>query len=213
VSGLAGARLYLVAGTRIGDAELADLVPDLASAGVDLLQLREKEIEAAPLLRSGEKIAAACDQAGIPFVMNDRPDLALALGCGVHLGQDDVPVEIARRILLPGSIVGRSTHSRDQIDAELTRRERVHYIAVGPVHETPTKPGRPAAGIQLLDHAARAVPPDLPWFAIGGLNLETLSAAMEAGARRAVVVRAITEAADPVRAAAGIRALLDQVPL
>ena len=213
MSGLAGARLYLVAGARIGDVQLADLVPELAAAGVDLVQLREKEMEAAALLRAGEEIAAACGEAGIPFVMNDRPDIALALGCGVHLGQDDVPVDIARRIVPPGSIVGRSTHSREQIEEELARREHVHYIAVGPVYETPTKPGRPAAGVGLLDFAAHVVPAELPWFAIGGLNLETLPGAMEAGARRAVVVRAITEASDPPGAAAKIKALLEEVPL
>lgn len=213
MSRLSGARLYLVAGARVAGAHLAGMVPELVDAGVDVVQLREKDMEALDLLREGEEVAAACDDAGVPFVVNDRPDVALALACGVHLGQNDLPVEVARRVVPVGTIIGRSTHTRDQIDNEVGRAEHVSYIAVGPVYETPTKPGRRGVGVGLLRDAAAAVPLDLPWFAIGGVNLETLPAAIEAGARRVVVVRAVTEAADPVAAAARLRARLDEVPL
>lgn len=213
MSGIGGARLYLVAGERLAAGRLADLVPELAAAGVDVVQLREKEMEAGEVLRIGAEVAAACEAAGIPFVVNDRPDIALALGSGVHLGQEDLPVEVTRRILPSGRIIGRSTHAVAEVDAEVNRRERVAYIAVGPVHATDTKPGRQPTGLGLLTHAARVAPASLPWFAIGGMNEETLPAALEAGARRIVVVRAITESTDPAAAAARLRALLDEVPL
>lgn len=204
------ARLYLVARARLAAGSLAELVPELAAAGVDMVQLREKEMEAADLLRVGEPVASACREAGVVFVVNDRPDVALALGAdGVHLGQNDLPVEVARRVL-PEAIVGRSTHARLEIDRELAAR-RCDYLAVGPVHATPTKLGRPGVGIELVAYAASRA--NLPWFAIGGLNESNLAAALDAGARRIVVVRAITEAADPVAVAARLRTKLDSVPL
>jgi thiamine-phosphate pyrophosphorylase len=207
VKPLGDVRLYLVAPAHLAAAPLADLIPDLAAAGVDMVQLREKEAEALEVIRLAEPVAAACGDTGIPFVVNDRPDVALALGCGVHLGQRDLPVRWARRIL-PDAIVGRSTHAPEEIDAEVARRDEISYIAVGPVHATATKPGRRATGLALVEQAAAAVPPDLPWFAIGGMNEETLPQAIASGARRAVVVRAITQAADPPAAAARLAALL-----
>lgn len=211
MSGIGDARLYLVAGASLAVGRLADLVPELAAAGVDLVQLREKEMEAAEVLRLGAEVAAACEAAGIPFVINDRPDIALALGSGVHLGQGDLPIEVARRILPSGRPIGRSTHAVVEVDAEANRRDRVAYIAVGPVYATDTKPGRQPTGLGLIAHAARMVPTSLPWFAIGGMNETTLPAVLEAGARRMVVVRAITEAADPPAAAGRLRDLLDGV--
>jgi thiamine-phosphate pyrophosphorylase len=203
---LDAARLYLVARANLAAGVLADLVPELVVAGVDLVQLREKEMEAGDLLRVGESVAEACRAAGVPFILNDRPDVALALrAAGVHLGINDLPTAFARRVMGRDAIVGRSTHSEDDITSVL-RHEDPDYIAVGPVHATPTKPGRPAAGIELIRHAAAAV--NVPWFAIGGIDAATLPDLLEAGARRIVVVRAITEAADPVVEAARLKEML-----
>lgn len=207
---LADARLYLVAPATLRAGPLAGLVPDLRAAGVDVIQLREKDMEAGDLLRAGRPVADACRGAGVSFVVNDRPDVALALDAGVHLGQNDLPVAVARRIL-GGAVIGVSTHSRDEIDDAVTTTEPIDYIAVGPVYATPTKPGRPAVGPELLRYAAEKL--SLPWFAIGGINSSNLAHVLNAGARRIVVVRAITEAPDPAAAAAELRAELDHVPL
>jgi thiamine-phosphate pyrophosphorylase len=207
---VADARLYLVAPATLRAGPLAGLVPDLSAAGVDLIQLREKDMEAGDLLRVGRPVADACRDAGVSFVVNDRPDVALALDAGVHLGQNDVPVAVARRIL-GGAIIGVSTHSRGEIDDALAAIEPIDYIAVGPVYETPTKPGRPAVGLELVRYAAQHAM--LPWFAIGGIDSTNIAGVIDAGARRIVVVRAITEAPDPVAAAAELSAQLDHVPL
>ena len=208
---LADARLYLVAGATVGAVSVADLLPELAGAGVDVLQLREKEMDAAPLLRAAQGLALAARSVGVPFFVNDRPDVALVSGAtGVHLGQDDLPVAAARRAA-PGALVGWSTHSEEQIDAVLAWAEPPDYIAVGPVYETPTKPGRPATGLGLLRYAAEHVPPGLPWFAIGGIDHGNVPGVLDAGARRIVVVRAIAEAPDPAEAAARLRDVLDSV--
>ncbi|MGI8706678.1 MAG: thiamine phosphate synthase [Actinomycetota bacterium] len=204
------ARLYLVAPVRLTAAPLIDLVDELVSAGVDLIQLREKEMEAGDLLRIGAPLQEACTAAGVPFIVNDRPDVAVTLGAdGVHVGQNDLPVDAVRRIF-PAGIVGLSTHAPSEVDGSL-RADGLDYIAVGPVHETPTKPGRPAAGLDLVRYAARQVA--LPWFAIGGIERSNLETVMEAGARRVVVVRAITQAPDPVSAAARLKELLLTAPL
>ena len=207
---LADARLYLVAPATLRAGPLAGLVPDLRAAGVDVIQLREKDMEAGDLLRAGRPVADACRGAGVSFVVNDRPDVALALDAGVHLGQNDLPVAAARRIL-GGAVIGVSTHSRDEIDDAVTTTEPIDYIAVGPVYETPTKPGRPAVGLDLVRYAAQRAA--LPWFAIGGLDATNVAGVIDAGARRIVVVRAITDAPDPAAAAAELRAQLDHVPL
>ena len=203
---LAEARLYLVSSARIGPRPLAELVPELAAAGVDVVQLREKELGAGDLLAVGRPVATACRAAGIPFIVNDRPDVALALDAdGVHVGQDDIPPEIAR-LVLPSGIIGLSTHAPAEVDAAQGRAE-VDYLAVGPVYETPTKPGRPAAGMGLVRYAAEANSAR-PWFAIGGIDEHTLPDVSAAGATRIVVVRAISEAPDPPAAAARLKALL-----
>jgi thiamine-phosphate pyrophosphorylase len=207
---LAHARLYLVAPARTPAGRLADLVPDLADAGVDIVQLREKEMEAGDVIRVAEPIHAACTDAGVTFVVNDRPDVALALGCGVHLGQNDLPVEVARRIV-KDAVLGVSTHAAEEITSAVSSSHGLDYIVVGPVFETPTKPGRPATGVELLTHAAGRI--DLPWFAIGGINPGNLPEVLEAGARRIVVVRAITQSPEPAAAAARLRQLLDRAPL
>jgi thiamine-phosphate pyrophosphorylase len=205
-------RLYLVAPARIKAGSLATLIPELAAAGVEIVQLREKDREAGDILRLAAPLREACGDAGIPFIVNDRPDIALALDAGgVHLGQNDLGPEIARRILGSKAIIGRSTHSPEEIDAEVSGPDRPDYIGVGPVHTTPTKPGRPGTGLELVRYATHVSP--VPWFVTGGMNARTLPEAMEAGARRAVVVRGITEATDPVRAAAEIRSVLDSQPV
>ncbi len=207
---LSAARLYLVSTAKMAAGSLADLVPELAAAGVDIIQLREKEMEAGDILRVGEPIAEACRLAGIPFIVNDRADLAAALDAdGVHLGTNDLPTRLARPVI-GARIVGRSTHSQDDIAEALTHQEP-DYIAVGPVYETPTKPGRPAAGVELLSHAAEHV--DIPWFAIGGIDETALDAVIAAGARRIVVVRVITEAPDPVSVVARLSEKLLASPL
>lgn len=190
--------------TRQGD--LPDFLEAVLSAGANPIQLREKEAEAADLLRWGEVFRDAADRHGALFVVNDRPDVALALGAdGVHLGQDDLPPPVARAILGPDAIVGLSCHSAEQLEA---RPPEADYVTAGPIHATPTKPGRPGTGLAVVRHAAAAVT-GRPWFAIGGLNEGTLPAAVEAGARRAVVVRAVTEADDP---GAAVRSLLAALP-
>lgn len=198
---LAEASLYLVAPARLGARDLADLVPELAQAGVDLIQLREKEAADADILRLAEPILARCREAGIPFLLNDRPDLAAAIGAdGVHVGQEDAPIPEARA-LVGSTIIGLSTHDRAQIDA--APGAAPDYIAVGPVFDTPTKPGRQGVGFEVIRYAAKRV--NMPWFAIGGIDRATLDDVMDAGATRIVVVRAITEAADPVAAAAALK--------
>jgi thiamine-phosphate pyrophosphorylase len=197
---LAAARLYLVCDAR-SDAFLNAAI----DGGVDVVQLRDKNAGDEQILEAAARFRAVCTRRGVPFILNDRPDLALACGAdGVHVGQDDAPVAEARAIVGEERIVGLSTHSPSQVDAATG----VDYIAVGPVHATPTKPGRPAAGVELVRYAAEHV--HIPWFAIGGLDAGTLGEAVAAGARRAVVVRAITEAADPRAAAAALRDALEQ---
>lgn len=196
------ARLYLVAPARLQTGPLVDMVEDLAAAGVDVIQLREKELEPRRVLELGAPIAEACRRAGIPFIVNDRPDIALALRAdGLHLGQDDIPLEVARGIV-PGILFGGSTHSPEQVDR--ATREEWDYFAVGPVFETPTKPGRPGTGLGLIRYAAEHAAGST-WFAIGGIDASNLDDVIEAGARRVVVVRAITEASDPPRAAAELK--------
>lgn len=200
------ALLYLVAPAQITAGALADLVPELVDAGVDLLQLREKEMEGGDLLRVGEPVRDACCEAGIPFIVNDRPDVTLVLGAdGVHVGQNDLPVEVTRA-LVGERIVGLSTHASAEVDDAVARSELLDYIAVGPVNETPTKPGRPGTGLSLVSYAANAI--RLPWYVTGGMAPDTLEPVLEAGGRRVVVVRAITEASDPPIVAARLKHML-----
>lgn len=208
---IAEARLYLVAPARIAAGDLAGLVPELAEAGVDLVQLREKGAEAADVLRLAGPVLESCKAAGVPFILNDRPDVALALRAdGVHVGQNDLPIAFTRRFFGDG-IVGLSTHAPGQVDRALGRSDLIDYFVVGPCFATPTKPGRPAAGLELVRYAAEQHTA-LPWFAIGGINQSNLDEVMGAGATRIVVVRAITEAADPIAAAASLKKRLLATP-
>jgi thiamine-phosphate pyrophosphorylase len=191
---LDAARVYLVTGGRGGGAALADFLDAVLDAGVGVVQLREKELEARPVLELAEIFAERCRAHHVPFILNDRADLALAARAdGVHLGQDDLPVADARRVLGRNAIIGRSTHDPSQLRAAMG--EDVDYVVVGPVHATPTKPGRPAVGPSLVRLAADEVAK--PWFAIGGIDPSTIADVRQAGARRVVVVRAVTEADDP----------------
>ncbi|MHB1074292.1 MAG: thiamine phosphate synthase [Gemmatimonadaceae bacterium] len=205
-------RLYLVATPRPQMPE-AEFVARLAAAldgGVDVLQLRCKDLEALPYLRLAERVRDLARAAGVPFIVNDRPDVALAVDAdGVHLGQHDLPPEWARRVLPPQAIIGRSSH--EPAHAEQALAERATYFAVGPVWATPTKPGRQAAGLSYVhDVVARGA--IVPWYAIGGNTLENVSELLEAGATRIAVVRAILDAADPAAAARGFVEALWQHP-
>ncbi|MDP9341611.1 MAG: thiamine phosphate synthase [Actinomycetota bacterium] len=202
---LARSRLYVVTGARQDRGDLKEFLDAILEAGTDIVQLREKEAEAGDLLRWGETFREAAERHGALFTMNDRPDVALALEAdGVHVGQNDLPPEVARRILGPDAIVGLSCHSQEQLDAAPPEAD---YVTAGPVHPTPTKAGRPGTGLGVVRHAAATV--ERPWFAIGGIDRHTLADAVDAGARRIVVVRAVTEAADPGQA---VRALLAGLP-
>ncbi|MGQ0779239.1 MAG: thiamine phosphate synthase [Pseudonocardiales bacterium] len=195
---LADARLYLCTPDR-GD--LAGFVDAALAGGVDIVQLRDKYAEARQELAALEVIAEACDRHGALLAVNDRADLAMAAGAQVlHLGQHDLPVRWARRILGDDVVIGRSTHDPAQA-ADACVEPGVDYFCTGPCWVTPTKPGRSAAGLDLVRHTATARPAR-PWFAIGGIETtQRLDEVLAAGARRVVVVRAITEAADPAAAA------------
>ncbi len=197
---LADARLYLCTDARRSQGDLAPFLDAVLGAGVDIVQLREKGLEAAEELALLEVFADACRRHGRLLAVNDRADIALAADADVlHLGQDDLPVPVARRILGTGPVIGRSSHSPGQADAAAAE-PGVDYFCAGPVWVTPTKPGRPATGPGLLAHVAEAKP-ERPWFAIGGISLGRLDDVLAAGATRVVVVRAITEADDPAAAA------------
>lgn len=200
-------RLYLIAAPRPHwtDDELLARIAAAIDGGVDVLQLRCKELEALPYLRLADRVLPIARAAGIPFIINDRPDVALAVGAdGVHLGQDDLPVEYARR-MLPEKIIGRSSH--EPADAERAIAERASYFAVGPVWETPTKPGRKAAGLSYVRDVVSRKPP-MPWFAIGGITPENIDQVIAEGATRVAVVRAILDARDPAAAASQLAAAL-----
>ena len=196
---LAGARLYLCTDGRRSRGDLSSFLDAVLGAGVDIVQLREKGLEARDELGLLEVFADACRRHGRLLAVNDRADIALAAGADVlHLGQDDLPVPAARRILGPGPLIGRSTHDPAQADAAASE-PGVDYFCAGPLWATPTKPGRPAAPQGLLSHLAHRQPAR-PWFAIGGITFARLGDVLAAGATRVVVVRAITEADDPAAA-------------
>ena len=202
------ARLYFVTDLRPG---IEELLREALAGGVDMVQLRDKQADDEELLRAAGRFRAICDEHGAPLWLNDRPDLALAAGAdGVHVGQDDQPVAQVRRAVGEDLLVGLSTHSPDQLDAAL--RCGADQLSVGPVHETPTKPGRPAVGLDYVRHAA-AHAGERPWFAIGGIDTHNVHEVVAAGAQRIVVVRAIRDAADPRAAAVELRAALDRRPV
>jgi thiamine-phosphate pyrophosphorylase len=196
------ARLYLVC-----DARPREFLAAALRGGVDVIQLRDKTLDDDALVTAAREFRAAADAAGALFVLNDRPDLVDACAAdGVHVGQEDADPAAARAAVGPERIVGRSTHTPAQLAAAEADPD-VDYYAVGPVHATPTKPGRPAAGLNYVAHAAGAA--TKPWFAIGGIDPATVGPVLAGGAERIVVVRAIAGAADPEAAARGLREVLD----
>jgi thiamine-phosphate pyrophosphorylase len=196
------ARLYLCTDARRDRGDLADFLDAALAGGVDVVQLREKGLEASDELRYLEVVANAAARHGKVWAVNDRADIAYASGAPIlHLGQNDLAVPAARAILGDDVVIGRSTHSPNQFDAAVVE-DGVDYVCAGPTWTTPTKPGRPAAGPQLLSHAAAVAAASKPWFAIGGIDsLLRLDEVIALGARRVVVVRAITLADDPESAA------------
>ncbi|MGH2863627.1 MAG: thiamine phosphate synthase [Solirubrobacteraceae bacterium] len=209
-SRLARARLYLVCDASPEKRELAELVRETVAGGVDVVQLREKHMPEDELLAVAHACSVLCLQLDALFIVNDLPWVARRAGAdGVHVGQDDMPVAEVRELVGPDLLVGLSTHSPEQIDA--VDQRSVDYIGVGPIHETPTKPGRPSVGLELVRYAAAHAP--VPFFAIGGLDAGNLAHALDAGASRACVLRAIAAAEDPRRAARELRDALDARPL
>jgi thiamine-phosphate pyrophosphorylase len=203
---LPGVRLYLVC-----DAMARTFLDAALRGGVDMIQLRAKEAGDDEVIAAAREFRAAADAAGALFILNDRPDLVEACGAdGVHVGQDDTPPAAARAAVGPDRIIGRSTHGPTQADLAGADPD-VDYVVAGPVHATPTKPGRPATGVEYIAYAARTV--RKPWFAIGGLHAGNVHEVIDHGARRIVVVRAITEAADPEAAARELRAALEEAPV
>jgi len=205
------ARLYFVCEGRPGDGDPAPLLDAALKGGVDLIQLREKAPRCAEeLIALAPPFRRAADEHDALFFMNDHPELVQATGAdGVHVGQDDVSVAKARALAGPGALVGLSTHSPAQFDAALAAEGEAgpDQLSAGPVWETPTKEGRPAAGLELIEHAANSRA-NVPWFAIGGIDLSNVGEVVSAGATRIVVVRAIRDAPDPESAARELRARL-----
>lgn len=200
---LADARLYLCTGARREQGDLPEFLDAVLAGGVDIVQLRDKGMEAGEELEHLAVFAEACRRHGALLAVNDRADVAHAAASDVlHLGQGDLPVPAARALLGDDVLVGRSTHAPAEADAAMTE-PGVDYFCTGPCWPTPTKPGRFAPGLDLVRHTAAAAP-ERPWFAIGGIDQGNLDEVLAAGARRAVVVRAITEADDPGAAAASL---------
>jgi len=208
IARLASARLYLCTDARRERGDLAEFADAALAGGVDIIQLRDKgstgerqlgPLEARAELAALDILADAAHRHGALVAVNDRADIARAAGADVlHLGQDDLPLAVARDVTAPDTLIGRSAHDPAQVATAIA--EDVDYFCVGPCWPTPTKPGRAAPGLQLVRVAADLAP-DKPWFAIGGIDADRLPDVLEAGARRIVVVRAITAAEDP-RAAA-----------
>jgi thiamine-phosphate pyrophosphorylase len=205
---LATASLYLCTDARRERGDLAEFADAALAGGVDIIQLRDKgspgeqkygPLEARAELEALAVLADAARRHDALLAVNDRADIALAAGADVlHLGQDDLPLTIARDVIGSRPLIGRSTHDDGQVRTAIG--EQVDYFCVGPCWPTPTKPGRPAPGLDLVRTAAHSGTPK-PWFAIGGIDSARLAEVIDAGARRVVVVRAITAADDPTSAA------------
>lgn len=218
------ARLYLCTDARKERGDFEDFVDAAFAGGVDIIQLRDKSLEAAEELELLEVLHKVAQRHGRLWAVNDRADIAsLSLAPVFHIGQKDISLAAARKFLGKGAIIGLSTHSPEQVDAAIAAspgRSGLDYFCAGPVWATPTKPGRAAVGLDLVRYAARAarhaaaagtgtVDGGVPWFAIGGIDLGNVEQVVEAGARRIVVVRAITDADDPAGAASALLAALD----
>jgi thiamine-phosphate pyrophosphorylase len=204
------ARLYLVCGAQPDASKLPDLLRGAIAGGVDIVQLREKHLPDDELVAVANAAHALCERLGALLIVNDRPAVAIEAGAdGVHVGQDDMPPAEVREIVGPDLLIGLSTHAPQEIDA--VDPAVVDYIGVGPIHETPTKPGRPAVGLDLVRYAAAHSP--VPFYAIGGIDAGNLTDVLGAGATRVCVLRAIASAPDPELAARALRDRLDAIPL
>jgi thiamine-phosphate pyrophosphorylase len=200
---LADRRFYLCTPNR---PDLATFIDACIRGGVDIVQLRDKEADARTILKSAVVVRDVCRSHGVPFILNDRPDLALECDAdGVHVGQDDAPPALARRLLGPDKIVGFSTHS--EIDLAIAEREPIDYISVGPINPTPTKPGRPGVGLGYLRFAVDNAP--VPFYVTGGVNPRSIGDLLQSGATRFVAVRWLTESDDAFTAATALRRAID----
>ncbi|WP_455834888.1 thiamine phosphate synthase [Pseudarthrobacter siccitolerans] len=221
-NGLSSARLYLCTDARKDRGDFGQFVDAAFAGGVDIIQLRDKTIEAAEELELLAVLKETAERHGRLWAVNDRADIAVLSGAPVfHIGQKDLPLAAARTLLNGNAAIGLSSHAPEQVDAALAAAAGpagLDYFCVGPVWATPTKPGRAAVGLELVEYAAAAAGAagqdgradgGVPWFAIGGIDHSNVEQVVEAGARRIVVVRAITEAADPAAAASSLLAALD----
>jgi thiamine-phosphate pyrophosphorylase len=221
-NGLSSARLYLCTDARKDRGDFGQFVDAAFAGGVDIIQLRDKTIEAAEELELLAVLKESAERHGRLWAVNDRADIAVLSGAPVfHIGQKDLPLAAARTLLNGNAAIGLSSHAPEQVDAALAAAAGpagLDYFCVGPVWATPTKPGRAAVGLELVKYAAAAAGAagqegqadgGVPWFAIGGIDHSNVEQVVEAGARRIVVVRAITEADDPAAAAASLLAALD----
>ncbi len=208
---LADRRLYLCTPDR---PDLERFVRSCIEGGVDLVQLREKHLDDIALIERARLVQRACADSGVPFIMNDRPDLAAAVGAdGVHVGQDDLSPFAARRIVGEDAVIGLSTHAVPELEAALgtstSEPAPVEYVSAGPVTATPTKPGRPGTGLGYITEAVARSP--WPVWITGGVDPATVGAMATAGARHFVVVRWLCEAEDPERNARQLRNAIDEV--
>lgn len=202
---LAAARLYLVVDSAPEPHTLPDLVRAAVAGGVDLVQLRDKRLSDDELAAVANATRALCERLGVLLMVDDRPAVAAEVGAdGVHVGQQDMPADVVRELVGPDMLIGLSTHCEREIGA--ADPALVDYISVGPVYETPTKPGCEPVGVELVRHAAAHAP--VPFFAIGGVNASNLAGVLAAGARRIAVSSAVARAEDPERAA---RALCERI--
>ena len=201
-------RLYVIVDrAAAGGRPLAELAVAAIRGGADVIQLRDKAASAADLLRAAQELVAITRPAGIPLIINDRPDIAHAVGAsGVHLGQDDLPVQAARAILGPSRLIGKSTHSLEQ--ARAAQAEGADYLGVGPVFATPTKPNYPQVGLSLVQQVRGTI--TIPWVAIGGIEQDNVERVIQAGARCVAIVRAVCRADDPETAARRLKRSLAQ---
>ena len=199
-------QLYVIVDRSVArDRELAWIAEQAIRGGADVIQLRDKAASARQLIEEGKRLLAVTRAAGIPLIINDRVDVALAVGAdGVHLGQNDLPIDAARRLLGPGRLLGKSTHSVDQaLEAD---REEVDYLAVGPIFATPTKPDYSSVGLSLLAQVKARV--HRPIVTIGGIDPTNLQDVAAAGATCVAVVRAVCGADDPAAAARALKQIL-----
>jgi thiamine-phosphate pyrophosphorylase len=200
------ARLYFVCEARPAGGDLEALLRAALNGGVDIVELRDKQLDRRAIEIAGATFRRLCDTYSALFVVNDDPSIARACRAdGVHVGQDDISVAEARAAVGPDMLIGLSTHSREQIDAAAG----VDYISVGPIWETPTKEGRPAVGLEVIEYAAANA--SLPFYAIGGIDTSNAREVVAAGARRLCVARAIRDAEDPAGAAADLRRAFSEV--